>query len=91
MDELAKELKTQIIELVEEYYTVSFSNSEFVLGKTLIPYAGRVFDHDELVHLAETDFDFWLTAGCFADQLERQFYRFRGTLPRILAQGGYIQ
>jgi CDP-6-deoxy-D-xylo-4-hexulose-3-dehydrase len=53
-----------------------------------VPYAGRVFDADELIHLAEAALDFWLTAGRFADMFERELARFFGLQHASLANSG---
>lgn len=81
-------LKAQILDLVRQYYGVAFSQSIFVPGETPIPYAGRTFDEDELVHLVEASLDFWLTSGRFANQFEREFARFFGLRHAILVNSG---
>ncbi|MCL2507688.1 MAG: lipopolysaccharide biosynthesis protein RfbH [Oscillospiraceae bacterium] len=43
-----------------------------------IPYASRVYDGDEMVNLADSALDFWLTAGRWTDQFERELARFLG-------------
>jgi len=88
MSKQAEELRAQIIELVRQYYAVAFSQGDFAPGETHIPYAGRVFDDDELVHLVEAALDFWLTTGRFADQFEREFARFFGLRHAILVNSG---
>lgn len=81
-------LKAQIVELVRQYHAAAFVQSKFVPGQTPIPYAGRVFDDDELVHLVEAALDFWLTTGRFANQFEREFARYFGLRHAILVNSG---
>jgi CDP-4-dehydro-6-deoxyglucose reductase, E1 len=47
----------------------------FVPGKTRVNYAGRVFDHSEMVNLADSALDFWLTTGKYAQDFEKELAR----------------
>ncbi len=69
--------KQDIIASVSRYYQHICSSTEpFEPGKTRIPYAGRVFDHQEINNLVEASLDFWLTEGRFAQQLEKEIADF---------------
>jgi CDP-6-deoxy-D-xylo-4-hexulose-3-dehydrase len=81
-------LRAQILELVRHYHVAAFAPTEFVPGKTHVPYAGRVFDADELLHLVDASLDFWLTTGRFADEFEREFARFCGVRHALLVNSG---
>jgi len=81
-------LRTQITEMVEQYYIAAFSERVFVPGESLVPYAGRVFDAQELKHLVEASLDFWLTSGRFAEQFEREFASFFGLRYAMLTNSG---
>ena len=81
-------LRAQIIELVRRYYRPAFPTPAFVPGETSIPYAGRVFDEEELAHLVEAALDFWLTTGRFAEQFEDEFARFFGLQHALLVNSG---
>ena len=74
----AAELHTRILSLVREYHAEAFSAREFVPGVSPVPYAGRVFDAEELVNLVDSSLEFWLTSGRYAAQFERRFARFFG-------------
>jgi len=41
-----------------------------------INYAGRIYDEKEIVNLVEASLEFWLTAGRFAKQFEKDFCEF---------------
>jgi CDP-6-deoxy-D-xylo-4-hexulose-3-dehydrase len=88
VDNKADSLRDKIMELVQEYYAVAFPATAFEPGQSLIPYAGRVFDADELTRLVEAALDFWLTTGRFANQFEREFARFFGVKHAILVNSG---
>ena len=70
----AQELKEQILQLTREFSKVAhiqnrpgFEGSEikpnFEKGVGSIPYAGRVFDENEVVAAISSTLDFWLTLG----------------------------
>lgn len=88
MDEKAHLLRSQIVDLVRQYFSEAFAPHPFIPGKTIIPYAGRVFDEDELIQLVDASLDFWLTTGRFAEQFEREFARFFGLRHAILVNSG---
>lgn len=68
----------QILELIRGFHRGSVAEKSFVPGKTRIPYAGRVFDDDELVSLVDAALEFWLTQGRFTDQFEKELADFLG-------------
>jgi CDP-6-deoxy-D-xylo-4-hexulose-3-dehydrase len=78
----------QIIDLVREYYKAAFPKHKFRPGVSSIPYAGRIFDDEELVNLVEAGLDFWLTSGRFAGQFEREFAQFFGIRHALLVNSG---
>jgi len=84
----AEDLREKILQLVSAYYREVFSPAGFVPGETPIPVSGRVFDADDLVHLVDASLDFWLTAGRYADQFEREFAHFMGVPYAILCNSG---
>jgi CDP-6-deoxy-D-xylo-4-hexulose-3-dehydrase len=81
-------IKSQILDLVRQYHAAAFPPSDFVPGQSIVPYAGRVFDHVELQHAVEASLDFWLTTGRFADQFERAFAKFMGVRHAMLVNSG---
>ena len=70
--------KKQIFDLVEKYYQKYHKdNKEFKPGDR-IGYAGRVFDEKEMINLVDSALDFWLTAGSYYDQFEKEFSKYLG-------------
>jgi CDP-6-deoxy-D-xylo-4-hexulose-3-dehydrase len=88
MTKKAVVLRAQILELVRQYHDAAFSESAFKPGESPVPYAGRVFDSDELVRLTEASLDFWLTAGPYAQQFEREFSAFFKRRHAMLVNSG---
>ncbi|MDD3040498.1 lipopolysaccharide biosynthesis protein RfbH [Bacteroides sp.] len=43
-----------------------------------IPYASRVYDHEEMVNLVDSSLEFWLTSGRYTDQFEKQLAEYLG-------------
>ncbi len=62
--------------------------SEFVPGKTVVPYAGRVFDGNEVAAAVSTTLDFWLTLGPQGDAFERELADTLGVRRSILTNSG---
>lgn len=73
-----QEAKKQIMEMVDAYCK-HFHNrrKEFKKGDR-IPYASRVYDSKEMTNLVDSALEFWLTAGRYTDQFEKQFAEYLG-------------
>ncbi len=82
------DLRSQILELVSSYADARWGERPFVPGTTQVPYAGRVFDHNELVSLVDSALDFWLTAGPFSEKFEREFAAFQNIKHATLCNSG---
>ncbi|MCI1648740.1 MAG: lipopolysaccharide biosynthesis protein RfbH [Bacteroides sp.] len=80
--------RTEILELVKAYYKEQFAEKEFEAGKTTIPFAGRIFDEEELVTLVDSSLDFWLTTGRYAEEFEAKFAEFMGQKNCMLVNSG---
>lgn len=78
----ADELKAEILRLTRAYSaqqhraqrpgTDMTDRPKFVPGETVIPYAGRVFDEDEVEAAVSATLDFWLTLGAEGDAFEEE-------------------
>ncbi|MCO5194185.1 MAG: lipopolysaccharide biosynthesis protein RfbH [Anaerolineae bacterium] len=74
----AESLRRSILAQVAEYYEVAHANQPFVPGESRVQYAGRVFDAYEMQNMVSAVLDFWLTAGPWAQQFERDLGSFLG-------------
>ncbi|MBS2010298.1 MAG: lipopolysaccharide biosynthesis protein RfbH [Cyanobacteria bacterium SZAS TMP-1] len=81
-------LRQQILDLVREYHRQKWPGENFEPGETFIPYAGRVFDSEELVNLVDSSLDFWLTTGRYARDFEQSFAKQMGRLYALLCNSG---
>jgi CDP-6-deoxy-D-xylo-4-hexulose-3-dehydrase len=80
--------KRDIFELVKLYYNQQFAIENFEPGKTMIPFAGRIFDEDELITLVDASLDFWLTTGRYAEEFEAKFASFMQQKSCMLVNSG---
>ena len=88
MSERSDQLRTQILELVDEYSREAFPPRSFIPGETPVPVSGRVYDSEDIQSLVDSSLDFWLTTGRFAHQFEREFARFFRMRHAILVNSG---
>ncbi len=84
----AEHLRSTILDLIAEFTAHAFPPVAFTPGETPVPVAGRVFDADDLKTLVDAALDFWLTAGRYAAQFEREFAQTAGTRFATLVNSG---
>ena len=72
-----QEARREILALTEEYCNTYHNKEKWQAGDRL-PYAGRVYDSAEMVNLVDSSLDFWLTAGRYTAQFEREFAKYLG-------------
>ncbi|WP_074758186.1 lipopolysaccharide biosynthesis protein RfbH [Butyrivibrio fibrisolvens] len=72
-----QEARQQILSEVRAYCDRFHSQKEYEHGDR-IPYASRVYDHDEMVNLIDSSLDFWLTSGRYTDEFERKLSEYLG-------------
>lgn len=83
-----KEIRSNILQLVKEYYRSKFVKKPFIPGDSIVRYAGRVFDEKELMNLVDSSLDFWLTAGKHAEAMENELAEFFDVEDAILVNSG---
>lgn len=73
MNEIIK-LKQEIFAKTKEYYQLVHKKNvhNFIAGESFVPYAGRVFDENELINLVDASLEFWLTEGRFTKEFENK-------------------
>ena len=72
-----RQARSEILRMVSEYCDRYHGKEEFVEGRR-IPYASRVYDHEEMVNLVDSSLEFWLTAGRYADEFESSLSKYLG-------------
>jgi CDP-6-deoxy-D-xylo-4-hexulose-3-dehydrase len=83
-----EEIRTRILDLVEEYQRIREDRAPFVAGQSTVRYAGRVFGPPELRNAADAVLDFWLTAGRFSEEFEGRLADYLGVSDVLLVNSG---
>ena len=71
------EARKEILDLVKEYCD-TYHVAPTYEKSDRIPYARRVYDYEEMINLVDSALEFWLTAGHYTEQFEKEFAEFLG-------------
>lgn len=83
-----QQARKHILKMVSTYCdTYHNQNKDFQEGQR-IPYASRVYDHEEMVNLVDSSLEFWLTAGRYTDEFEKRFAEYLGVRTCALVNSG---
>jgi CDP-6-deoxy-D-xylo-4-hexulose-3-dehydrase len=82
------ELHARILDLVRTYYAERHAPGPFLPGAQKVPYAGRVFDAEEMVAAVSSVLDFWLTLGPQGEAFERELADYVGTRHAVVVNSG---
>ena len=82
-----KEARQEILAMVSEYCDTFHKRKDYREGDH-IPYASRVYDHEEMVNLVDSSLEFWLTAGRYTDLFEKKFAQYLGVKYCSLVNSG---
>lgn len=83
-----QEMRGEILALVREYCTKYHAPKETFAPGDRLPYAARVYDHEEMENLAASALEFWLTAGYYTDEFEHGLAAFLGIKHCSLVNSG---
>jgi CDP-6-deoxy-D-xylo-4-hexulose-3-dehydrase len=83
-----EQLRNEILERVEQINRLRKESQEFILGKTRVHYAGRVYDEKEMKVLISSSLDFFLTLGSKGAEFEKKFADFLGVNRVIVCNSG---
>ena len=72
-----KQARKEILKMVSEYCDVYHKKKEYHEGDR-IPYASRVYDHEEMVNLVDASLEFWLTSGHWTEEFEQSICDYLG-------------
>ncbi len=81
-------IRDDIRQRVGQYYAAAWPGKLFKPGETPVPVSGKVFDADDIQHAVDASLDFWLTAGRFADEFEREFAKVMDQRSCLLVNSG---
>jgi len=82
-----QQAKQEILELVKEYCDTYHNQKKYEEGDK-IPYASRVYDHDEMCNLVDSALEFWLTSGRYTIEFEKKFAEYLGVKYCSLVNSG---
>jgi CDP-4-dehydro-6-deoxyglucose reductase, E1 len=88
MSHKAAELRDQILQLTEEYFSEQFPHLAFIEGESAVPVSGKVLSGNDLRNLIDAALDGWLTTGRFAKEFERRFAKLFGLRGCSLVNSG---
>ena len=82
-----QEMHDDILAMVREYCDTYHNREEYHEGDR-IPYASRVYDHEEMVNLVDSALEFWLTSGRYTREFEAAFAKYLGVKYCSLVNSG---
>jgi CDP-6-deoxy-D-xylo-4-hexulose-3-dehydrase len=96
MSQSASDIKAEILRLTRLYSGLVHQANRpgdenplpFHPGETNVPYAGRVFDADEVEAAVSSTLDFWLTLGPEGEAFERELANLLGVKHSLLVNSG---
>lgn len=80
--------RASILKQVSEYCDRFHHQSGGFQPGQRLPYAARLYDHEEMVNLVDSALEFWLTAGRYTEQFEREFGAYLGVKHCALVNSG---
>lgn len=83
-----QEMRGEILALVRAYAEKYHALKEGFAPGDRLPYAARVYDHEEMENLVESALEFWLTAGHYTEEFERGLAAFLGVKHCSLVNSG---
>ena len=87
-DKTEQEARSEILAMVSAYCDRYHNQPHPFHEGERIPYASRVYDHDEMVNLVDASLEFWLTSGRYTDEFEKQLGAYLGVRHCALVNSG---
>ena len=82
------EARAIILSMVDEYSHAYHSLEKAFRADKQIPYAAKVYDGEEIRNLVDSALEFWLTAGNYAVEFEKQLAYFLGVKHCAMVNSG---
>lgn len=73
-----QEARQEILNMVAAYCDAFHDQSKPFAAGDKIPYASRVYDHEEMVNLVDASLEFWLTSGRYTAEFEQKLGEYLG-------------
>lgn len=68
-----KQAREDILSIIGEYFHAFHEKKKSFAEGDRIPFAARIYDEHELQNLVDSSLEFWLTAGKYTEEFEREF------------------
>lgn len=81
-------IRKEIFEKIKEIYRIRQQEALFIPGKSVVRYAGRIYDENEMKYLTDSAIDFWLTEGRYAEEFEYRLSEYLSVSDIILTNSG---
>lgn len=88
MTQQEQKARKEIFKKVSAYYKKFHKRPAFTPGESFVNYGGRVYDDKELINLTDTALDFWLTAGRYCSEFEKELGAYLGVKYVSLVNSG---
>ena len=85
-----EEARKEILNMVEAYCDKYHGKKNAFAPGERIPYASRVYDHEEMCSLVDSALEFWLTSGRYTTQFEKEFAEYVGVKYCSLVNSGSL-
>lgn len=73
-----EQAKKQILDMVADYCDTYHNQKTPFQEGDRIPYASRVYGHEEMCNLVDSALEFWLTSGRYTEEFEKKFADYLG-------------
>lgn len=83
-----QELHDKILDLVKEYCDTYHNQPKVFQEGDRIPYASRVYDHEEMCNLVDSALEFWLTSGRYVNEFEADLSKYLGVKYAAVVNSG---
>ena len=83
-----RKLRKSIERLIAQFYRIKKTGEAFIPGRSLLNYAGRVYNEKEIQAAVEASLDFWLTEGRMVDDFQDALARKVGVKNAIVVNSG---
>lgn len=85
---VTSDLDRNISQLAKEAFDSKHKSSPFLAGVSHVPVTGKVFGDNEIAAAMKASSDFWLTAGPYTEEFEREFARKVGMRHAFMVNSG---
>jgi CDP-6-deoxy-D-xylo-4-hexulose-3-dehydrase len=85
---MLEDLRTQILNLVDQYNELASVPSDFVAGRSKVPPSGKVISGNERRFMVEASLDAWLTTGRFNERFEKTLASYIGVDHALTVNSG---